>query len=232
MFRLMVVLSAIIVLHGVNSHNFPKQLLDLTKNLQPLKHIKRQDSNITGVCFAETLNERSPECVRQISAADPPDDFGLEFLASIICSPDCGQIVLDSLRACGLTRAEARFFADLCGTNRNGVVCYNALADFLRLIESEEDDVDVCPSTETCPSTCQSNLTQVVNMQGCCLDAVFDFGRATDPDLFNQVQKRFDSCNIDLPENCNNSPVSGDNSFFQVSGLAIISTLVLISVLG
>ena len=31
MFRLMVVLSAIIVLHGVNSHNFPKQLLEVIK---------------------------------------------------------------------------------------------------------------------------------------------------------------------------------------------------------
>jgi hypothetical protein len=227
MFRLMVVLSAIIVLHGVNSHNFPKQLLKVTKNVQPLKHIKRQDFNINDECFGEELNKRSPECVSKFFAAGLPDD--LDSFASIVCSSDCGQIVLDSLRACGATRAEARLFADLCGTNSDGVVCYSIFADFA---ESEEDDVDVCPSTETCPSTCQSTLTQVVNMQGCCFDVLFDFGRATEPDLFNQLQEQFDSCNIDLPDNCNNSPVSGGKSFFQVSGLAIISALLLISVLG
>ena len=233
MFRLMVVLSAIIVLHGVNSHNFLKQLLELTKNMQPLKHIKRQDFNINGECFGETLNARSPECALTIFAAGLPDDVGFEFLEDIICSSDCGQIVLDTLRTCGATRAEARLFADLCGTNSNGVVCYSAFDDFLQFIESEEDDVDnVCPSTETCPSTCQSTLMQVVNMQGCCFDVLFDFGRAAEPDLFNQLQEQFESCNIDLPEDCNNSPVSGGKSFFQVSGLAIISALLLISVLG
>jgi hypothetical protein len=69
-------------------------------------------------------------------------------------------------------------------------------------------------------------------MQGCCFNALFGFGKASEPDLFNQVQQQFDSCNIDLPDNCNNSPVSGGKSFFQVSGLAIISALLLISVLG
>jgi hypothetical protein len=157
MFQLMVIFSAIIVLHGVNSHNFPKQLLKVTKNVQPLKHIKRQDFNINDECFGEELNKRSPECVSKFFAAGLPDD--LDSFASIVCSSDCGQIVLDSLRACGATRAEARLFADLCGTNSDGVVCYSIFADFA---ESEEDDVDVCPSTETCPSTCQSTLTQVV----------------------------------------------------------------------
>jgi hypothetical protein len=208
---------------------FPNNSWNLQKNMQPLKHIKRQDFNINGECVGETLNARSPECALTILAAGLPDDFGFE---SIICSSDCGQIVLDSLRACGATRAEARLFADLCGTNRNGVVCYSAFDDFIQFIESEEDDADVCPSTETCPSTCQSTLTQVVDMQGCCFNALFGFGKASEPDLFNQVQQQFDSCNIDLPDNCNNSPVSGGKSFFQVSGLAIISALLLISVLG
>jgi hypothetical protein len=138
---------------------FPNNSWNLQKNMQPLKHIKRQDFNINGECVGETLNARSPECALTILAAGLPDDFGFE---SIICSSDCGQIVLDSLRACGATRAEARLFADLCGTNRNGVVCYSAFDDFIQFIESEEDDADVCPSTETCPSTCQSTLTQVV----------------------------------------------------------------------
>ena len=119
--------------------------------MQPLKHIKRQDFNINGECVGETLNARSPECALTILAAGLPDDFGFEFLESIICLSDCGQIVLDSLRACGATRAEARLFADLCGTNRNGVVCYSAFDDFIQFIESEEDDPTCVPPLKHVP---------------------------------------------------------------------------------
>ena len=135
----------------------------------------------------------------KISTAGLPDNFNLEFLANIICSLDCRQFFLDSLRSCGATGAEARLLADLCGTNSNGVVCYNALSDF---IESEEDVINVCPSTETCPSSCHSTLTQVVTAQGCCFDALLDYSRVTDPTNINQLQEQFDSCNIDLPEDC------------------------------
>ena len=114
MIRLVVVLLAAILLHGVHSHSFPTQLQDLAKRMQPLKQIKRQDFNIDEQCAAEKSTQLSPSCVSRIALGDTSDFDGI---ASLICSPECGQAFLDIIRDCGGSSTEVKIFATLCGTN-------------------------------------------------------------------------------------------------------------------
>ena len=217
MFHLMVFCFAIVLLHGVNSHVFSKQ------DVQPLKHFKRQDFNITDECVDTKLAESSSECVSNIAPNGIPDDF------DIICSSDCGQIVLNLLGDCGVSDAEMRLFADFCGTNSDGDVCYSVLDDFLTSMENA-DNVN-CSSNEICSNSCHSALTQLVTQIGCCFDVLLDFIGVADRNFVNLIKERFEICDIDLPGECNNSPVSGSKAFFQVSSVAICA-LVLITMLG
>ena len=88
MIRLVVVLLAVILLHGVHSHSFPKQLQDLAKRMQPLKQIKRQNFNKDGECAAEKFAQLSPSCLSTITPGDICD-FGN--IASLICFLECGK---------------------------------------------------------------------------------------------------------------------------------------------
>ena len=228
MIRLVVVLLAVILLHGVHSHIFPKQLQELAKSMQPLKQIKRQDFNINEECATEKSTKLSSACLGRIAATGNISDF--DNIASLICSPECGQAFLDIIRDCGGNSAEVRILASLCGTNSNGIACYNFLNDFEQL--NNESDDDVCPSITTCPSTCQSLFSQLFSRQGCCFDVFLNIVRLVEPGIIEPFDSLLDTCDIDVPPGCNNSPISGRTTIFEVSCSAILSALALVTVLG
>ena len=113
------VLLAVILLHGVHvhSHEFPKQLPNLAKRMQPLKQIKCQDFKIDDECAAKKSTQLSPNW---IAPGDISDFYGI---ASLISSPECGQAIIHD---CGGSSAEVK---TLCDTNCNRIACYNLLND-------------------------------------------------------------------------------------------------------
>ena len=228
MIRLVVVLLAILLLHGVHSHIFPKHFQELAKSMQPLKQMKRQDFNINEECADKKSTELSLACQGIVPVGDISD---LDDIGNFICSPECGQAFLDIIRDCGGNSAEVRILASLCGTNSDGIACYNFLNDFEQL--NNESDDDVCPSITTCPSTCQSLFSQLFSRQGCCFDVFLNIIRLVEPGIIELLDSRLDTCDIDVPPGCNNSPISGGiTTIFEVSCSAILSALALVTVLG
>ena len=256
MLPLVVILTVTTLLHGVNSHIPPHGLQELTKSIQPLKIIKRQAFNIDGDCIAVKARSLPIACLGKIAAAGEPDE-SIEYLASIVCPPECGQSLLDVLGECGATAEEVELIASLCRTNRNGDVCYELFDDFIQL---QHTDDSTCPSSETCPSSCETLLSDLVTRQGCCLTAFLDFGRIEDPASIALFDEQLMSCSITAPGTCtgnpgdgnnpddgNNDPDNGNNQddgqngsdnnsasaiFFQVSHLALLLALLLTTMLG
>ena len=265
MFQSVVILcSTIILFHGVSSHLHPKQILELTSSVLPHKNFKRQSFNLNGVCFVNQLRDRSPTCFNRLASSGTSDPIRALFRP--LCSTDCGQVVLDSLDNCGLGSAEVNIFADLCGTNANGVRCYTLLDE---ISELAADTNGACANSGSCSNTCQSLLTQLVEQQGCCLDVFIDYARTLAGG--SNPRELLNICNIDTPTGCNNSPFtatdmpttgttssmptdttssaamptdstnsndmstgrkSASTTFFQVSYWALLSALVLATMLG
>ena len=221
MIRLVMALSAIILLQGVTSHIFPSQIWNLGMSMQSLEHIKRQDLD----CFIERSTGLSPTCVNRIAAIGGSND--LEVIAGLICRPECGQALLDIFRDCGVKSVTAQILASLCGTNSNGNVCSNML--------NQLEDIDgdtACSSATTCPSTCKSLFSRLISQQGCCFNVFLDAGKLNNSRNAALMEELRDTCNIDAPGDCNNSPISGGNTFFEVSLSAILSAMGLIAVLN
>ena len=246
MFRLVVVLSAVILLHGVNSHIFPKQFVKLTKGMQPLKIVMRQDlDNINSECVQEKLQRLPADCARIFLTSGVPDD-PLQLVGILVCSPECGQRVQESLNDCGATAAVINAFSGLCGINTNGAVCYNLWNNFTEFADNL--NTITCPSTEMCSSTCRISFSNIATQQGCCLSAFLNFTRLQLPTDVETSEGLLHVWNIDVPGVCTTSTISGNmdidggnnspgnnsanTTLFQVSYLAILSALLLTTLLG
>ena len=87
MFRCVLILCSAIILQGVSSHVFPKQLLEVPRNMQSLKDFKRQLSDIDGDCIGQKLFQDYPECLGPAAALG--DDPGIKHVGILLCSENC-----------------------------------------------------------------------------------------------------------------------------------------------
>ena len=140
---------------------------------------------------------------------------------SLFCIPQCGNVTQDVYEDCGFfvtVPGSKRFLAGLCGTNENGDKCYTLYnSDAIDQIESERDCYVNNRATGQC--TCRSLLVSVASEQGCCIDVYHDLVSAQSNDY--NPSGLYSTCNVDRPEDCNNSPISGSISFASTATLII-----------
>ena len=220
MFGPMMILCSVIstvLFHGVNGHLYPKIA---AKSIQTLNDYKRQMDDEENNCIPKGLRDR-PEC--DVSNIHPFNNANQFF--SIFCAPECRKFITDVARDCGEDPALITYFTDLCGFNENNEFCYNLQESFANL----DDDIEqTCIGSNVCPSACQSELSQGVTELGCCLNAFVSYNSSIAENC--NPDDLFDGCNVDLPEKCNNSPLSGIS--FEAFSIALLTALSIITLLG
>ena len=121
-----------------------------------------------------------------------------------------------------------RAIARLCGKNKDGEFCFNAVDS----VEQSPPD-NTCCSDGTCPSTCQAQISQANNTLVSCFDVYFQYIGVDDSDTELSIRNLLMRCDVDVPEWCDNSPLSASqHTIFHMTGLAIPSALVMITLLG
>ena len=217
-----VLIVAVLFLHGVSGHLFPRALpYELTKHMQLPKHLTRQsdvdqcvdnkleeafniNATLAAICEAAFLKA-------EIVIDNDDDDISQSDVNTVfgaLCIPDCGNVYICAADDCGGFDGDDAplkdFFIDMCGTNQNGDKCYQLYTDAIDSLTSEVRCYQDYVRYREC--NCRSQLTQGIREHGCCLDIYHEIPRNYDPsDLY-------DVCNVDLPSGCNNSPITAGNS--------------------
>ena len=230
-----VLCTAIVLFHGVSSHLFPQTYLDQVTNVGDSKMYKRQaddDDDMLVQCALDRFNAfyqgNNSNFVSQCRFIFSPEfDFLSGTNTSTFCTfciPDCGNVVIDALAACGASREVTSLFASLCGSNENGNTCYEIFAGTINLLSSALS----CSGGAECDC---SSISEEVTRQGCCIVAFNANINNLDDEVFGQdfdLNDVYDMCNIDVPEReCNNSPLSGSSSVHAsyISAVAILLAL-------
>ena len=143
-----------------------------------------------------------------------------------ICSPECGDAILEAYENCGEIKKDEQFIVEfitsLCGTNKNGMRCY-LLFDSARDHSSiEASCFDEFTNHGVC--TCQPELLEEVEEQGCCLETCQDFFTGIFPDY--DPLALYNECNVNRPEGCNNSPL-GNSSVSLVSTITTTTAVII-----
>ena len=123
----------------------------------------------------------------------------------IFCDPECGNALLSQYDACGVfdfSPALKDFYSGLCGTNNHGDSCYEhyvrSIATIVRGLSCSSRN----KYSSTC--TCKSELESSTGEIGCCLSVYEDYFSGFG---FNVNKALYAECDVDAPENCNNSPI-------------------------
>lgn len=250
---LFVLLTAMVLLHGVSGHLFPRAIPHmLTKDMALPKDFKRQTDIVQ--CVNDRIDAAFPgnnsqfvsDCrysaTEEFDLVDITDTENLQPLITSVfrtfCIAECGNVIIDAYNDCGyfdqlgLPGIET-FLISLCGTNQNGDICYQVYGDALDFLTSEGSCYNSYTVSDQC--SCQSELTNGVSEQGCCLDAYHDFRAdvASSVGADVNIDELYNACNVDLPTGCNNSPITAGSGFVpHVTLISLISALICTVVLG
>ena len=237
---------AVLLLHGVSGHLFQQDLSQkLTKHLQfPIaKRVPRQSDE--SVCIGNKIEEAfkenaTLEAICEAAVLKVENDFDdndddlsqseVNAIFSVICIPDCGNAFISAADDCGYFDGDDAPLKDvligLCGTNENGVKCYQIFEDSLDTLESQDPCLETYFRFKVC--NCRSALLQDVREQGCCLDVYYDLAeelamqRGTDL----EVSDFYDGCDVNYPSGCNNSPIGSGFMPAQIALVTLISALI------
>ena len=130
----------------------------------------------------------------------------------IVCLPECGKPIVEAYNDCGFSSSVQDFLVGMCGTNSNGRSCYEAFFDSISLLTKEVFCSHTFTQTGTC--SCKLDLTSAVDEIGCCINVFHDYFSSTSPTL--NYRDLYAGCNVALPDDCNNSPISGQASSSSV----------------
>ena len=148
-----------------------------------------------------------------------------------LCIPECGNVILDVYDDCRAFDfafpGTKEFTAGLCSTNENQDNCYSVYGNAFNLIQTEISCYRNYKSDGQC--SCQSQLSEGVSEQGCCLNIYHDFISGL-PGVIYSSRELYNACNVDRPADCNNSPISGSISL--ASTITLILSLIYFAVLG
>ena len=136
----------------------------------------------------------------------------VDAIGETFCTPECGNAILAAIEACLEDEVSSRskqFFIDMCGTNADGDTCYERYINARSHVSSIGDCYEDFESSGQCRSGCRSELNDAVDDQGCCINVYYDFFPA-DSDFDPRELHR--SCDVDIPDPCDNSPLSGSVS--------------------
>lgn len=236
--RLASVILAAILLHGVSCHLFPQAVLNLNTNgpLEDsptgLRRGKRQAnveeavammmqciSNKMDATFAGNHSRLVSDCksvATQQLKMDSLDDLASQVkeMYTSICVPECGNAIFKAYRDCGYFDAvfpgTEEFTIAMCGTNENGNTCYKLYGKGVSLTTYESLCYARYASLGKCD--CQSELSDAVAEQGCCLNAYHKLNNGLGLLAYNP-DDLYDICKVSLAKSgCNNSPLRASGS--------------------
>ena len=241
-----VLIVAVLLLHGVSGHLFPRALPQkLTKHMQlSMTKVHTRQSDV-GVCINNKIEDAFKEnatleaiceaaALKAENDIDDGDDDDLSqsevnAIFSVLCIPGCGNAFIRAADDCGyFDGGDAPLkdvFIGMCGTNENGNKCYQIYTDAIDSLESQDPCFETYFRSKVC--NCRSALLQDVSDQGCCLDVYYDLAerlaerRGTDI----KVSDFYDGCDVNYPSGCNNSPI-GSGFMPQVALVTLISALI------
>ena len=227
--------SALVLLHGANCHRSPQPLAALRGLLEHYANDVYKRGLLDGQkCVDETLEENGIDLKCEASADEELElDFtsledsqpAIDSAFSVFCEPECGNAVLDAMIECKVFKEETGIFdlfIGLCGTNVNGERCYEHFISAMIHIQTEAICFANYSTRGVCE--CEAELSQEVADQGCCLDTFHEF-ITTAVNLPYDPRELYDECGVDIPGGCSNSPVSISSPVSIGSSVAMVSTL-------
>ena len=207
--------SMIILFHGACCYHFP-QPRTIFKGLTMAANHEYKRQTDSGQCVDDKLDSAGVGSTCKM-IGDDDDILNLDIASQSeintyfreFCRPECGNALIKAYQDCQDINDAAQnlidFLMDLCGTNKNGDTCYTQYVNARNHFSVEESCFDDYTDFGGC--SCQSELSDVVQEQGCCVDAYHDYFTDIYPD-FNP-RALYNECGVDRPEGCNNSPISG-----------------------
>ena len=214
--------------HGTTCQLLPQINVESQTNpAHPNLEYKRQSDSPTLQCITDHISDAlqgnnstfvsecksSATLETDLSDVDIADVSDLQARITAIygplCTPECGNAVLDAYSDCGLSNIDdstgSQFFAraktvidGVCGTNQNGDVCYQLYGDAFQFAITERSCGFQFRESGEC--ICQSFLSGGVSRYGCCINIYHYLNRINNP------RELYDGCNVPLPNDCNNSP--------------------------
>lgn len=222
------------ILHGASCHNFHLLHTDsqLTGKKDQAKEYPRQ-TNSQLECVSDELdaalagkNSQFVSDCKTNAIGVATDVASLSFsgaqsladpAARILCIPDCGNAILNAISSCGIYdrfvhSAKARYtnlYVSVCGTEPQiGSTCYEIFPSGASYISPIGGCLNTFDSSGECRPDCRRLLMEAVEDQGCCLNVFYGFFSS-----FN-LREMHDRCNVDVPDPCNNSPLTVSLSEF------------------
>ena len=228
-----------VLLHGVSCYLFPQALLNLNSNgaleLSPteLHRGKRQanvEEAVAGIlhCISEKLdatfagnNSRFVSDCKSAATVELEMDSLDDLVSQVnsiydsLCVRECGDVILKAYRDCGyfdvVFPGTEEFTIAMCGTNDNGNMCYKLYGKGLALTTHESLCYVGYTSQGKC--NCQSELSDAVEQQGCCINAYHKLNNGLGLLAYNPDDLYNDICKVSLPKSgCNNSPLRASSS--------------------
>lgn len=234
-----VLFAAAVLLNDVSGHGATSHME--TKNAELPKDYKRHTDTIRCVndklddAFSGDNSALASNC--RDSAEELLDFTDTYYSQSEItsvfrtfCNPKCGNVIIDAFNDCEYSEhieisGLENFFIGLCGTNQNGDTCYEIYRDAIDHLSTEQNCY-----TYYSQCYCRSELLEGVGEQGCCLNAYHNY-------KYSRPVAVYQTCNVDLPTGCNNSPVTAEGArghgvMPQVALVTLISVLIFSVLIG
>ena len=213
-----------------------------------MMNVKRQTSSEVDACVEEKLESALVDSGCNSSFIESfilslehdyedldsaPLEVVLDVGFRLLCMPKCGKPILEVNKECGTFDESPLledFFVDGCSTNANGQPCYSFISSYLEFFNRTEYKCFVFSKLkESCD--CEGKLSPEVDELGCCINVYHD--------LFQKVAEEADSqipyepqelyteyCDVNLPRDCNNSPLGGSVGI-QYTVFAILAATLL-----
>lgn len=230
---------AAVLLHGVSCYLFPQAVLNLNgdgaleASPTEFQRGKRQaniEEAVAGItqCISKKLdttfagnNSRfvsdCKSAATQELKMDSLDDLVSQVtnVYSSVCVPECGDAILKAYKDCGyfdiVFPGTEEFTIAMCGTNDNGNMCYKLYGKGIALTSRESICYVSYNSLGKC--NCQSELSDAVEQQGCCINAYHKLNNGLGLLAYNPDDLYDDICKVNLPKSgCNNSPLKASSS--------------------
>ena len=227
--------TMVVLLGGATCQLSPQIIFESQTNAANPKEYKRLTNSSTLPCIIDNigfalLRSNSTFVSECKSAATLEADFSDDDITDIadlqsqitaiyrpLCTPECGNAIFNAYSYCGLSNIDdpafsraKRIIDGMCGTNQNGDVCYQIYGDAFQFAITEFSCDFQFRESGDC--TCQSFLSEGISRLGCCINIHhFVINEFYDPSGL------FDSCNVALPNDCNNSPFDDETGTSQTT---------------
>ena len=234
--------AAVMFINGASSDLYPRARVN-TYPVDQLGEIIKRQAN--GGCFSNKLDElfegtdsaasdcklaALEELALESNFTEDAEEL-LDFIFSILCSPECGLPVVEAFEECGifdLLPGFRRFAVGICATNSKGEKCYERYQEATGFYLTEAECYINYLRSGVCQ--CKTDLERAVEELGCCINVYHSFYEGLNATLLYIPRELYiDACGVALPKDCSNSPIKPSSSVNGGSSNALPSTIIIIA---